>query len=170
MGKKNLIWLDIIKSWPKKFVMCHTHPTKKQSCYPSQSWHLDWPTTRGFHGWGEKKPNLFEVGRTIGYGTYLLKLSFKPPKRENKMQEKILCFHPLLACLLSPTLNHLDFIWYTFLGTFSYLNYFLQCVFFSFFHQTKQRELLQMAIKSCSQHSFSLKWDPLHSALFWLYQ
>jgi hypothetical protein len=63
-------------------------------------------------------------------------------------------------------MNHLDFIWYTFLGTFSYLNYFLQCVFFSFFHQTKQRELLQMAIKSCSQHSFSLKWDPCTAHFF----
>jgi hypothetical protein len=99
-GKK-IHMTDIIKSWPKKFVMCHTDPTKKQSCYPSQSWHLYWPTTREIHGWGEKKANLFEVGGTIGYGTYLLKLSFKPPKRENNMQEKILCFHPLLACLLS---------------------------------------------------------------------
>jgi hypothetical protein len=99
-GKK-ILMISIIKSWPKKFVMYRTHPTKKQSCYTSQSWHLDWPTTRGIHGWGGKKANLFEVGGTIGYATYLLKLSFKPPKWEIKMQEKINCFHPLLVCLLS---------------------------------------------------------------------
>jgi hypothetical protein len=31
---------------------------------------------------------------------------------------------------------------------------------------TKQRELLQMAVKSCSHHSFSLKRDTLHSTHF----
>jgi hypothetical protein len=49
----------------------------------------------------KRRQTSLRWGGTIGYGTYLLKLSFKPPKRENKMQEKILCFHPLLARLLS---------------------------------------------------------------------